>query len=251
MRDHEPRDPIRAIQADMRPPEVKRFYKEASVAEADGGFALRLDGRGARTPGKRPIAAPTRAIAELIAAEWAAQEKLIEPASMPVTRLVNSAIDGVSETLAETRTEIARYAGSDLVCYRCDEPAELVALQSRAFDPVLEWASEALGARFVTTLGVMFVEQPPEARAAFEAALDRHQGPFALAALSSMTSLSGSALLALMTARGVLSAEEAWRIAHVDEDFQIKRWGQDDEAVERRQARWREFEAAAKVARAV
>lgn len=251
MRDGDPIDPMRAAQANMRTPEMKRFYKNVSVAEADGGFALELDGRRARTPGKHPLVAPTRAAAELIAAEWAAQGEVMEPASMPATRLANSAIDGVSVSLAETRAEVARYAGSDLVCYRSDAPAELVALQTEAFDPVLDWASGALGARFVTTVGVVFVEQPREARQAFEAALDRHQGVFALAALSSLTSLSGSALLALMVVRRVLSPEDAWRISHVDEDFQIARWGLDYEAVDRRQARWLEFEAAAKIARAL
>jgi len=248
MSDNEPFNPMRAAQANMRDPEVKRFYKEVSVAEVESGFALRLDGRGARTPGKRPLVAPTRAIAELIAAEWAAQGDVIEPAEMPATRLANSALDGVAGALAETRKEIVRYAGSDLVCYRAEDPAELIALQAEAHDPVLDWAAEALGARFVTGQGVMFITQPPAAIEAFEAAVRRHQGAFALAALHSLTSLSGSALIALMVARGALAPEQAWRAAHVDEDFQISKWGEDDEAVERRRARWREFEAAAKIA---
>ena len=164
---------------------------------------------------------------------------------MPLTRLLNSAIDGVAHTMAETRADILSYAGSDLICYRAEEPDTLVARQAHAFDPVLRWAAESLGARFNVTNGVMHVAQPPEALAAIGAALDAYDDPVALAALSVMTTLTGSALLALAVARGFLSPEAAWQAAHVDEDFQSERWGADAEAVARREARWREFEAAA------
>jgi chaperone required for assembly of F1-ATPase len=244
----ETRDPMRAAQANMRPPALRRFYKRVEVVAADGGgFALRLDGRGARTPGKRPLVAPTRAVAELIAAEWAGQGETIEPMSMPATRLANSAIDGVADALAETRAEIARYAEADLVCYRAEAPAALVALQAEAYDPVLAWAREKLGARFVATVGVAHVAQPETALAAAGAAVEAYADPFAVAALHVMTSLAGSLLLTLMTAEGALSPEAAWRAAHVDEDFQIGRWGEDDEAKRRRAARWRDFVAAANV----
>ena len=180
-----------------------------------------------------------------VAAEWERQRETIDPADMPLTRLLNSAIDGVAHTMAETRADILGYAGSDLLCYRAEEPETLVARQAQAFDPVLRWAAESLGARFNVTAGVMHVAQPPEALAAIGAALEAYDDPVALAALSVMTTLTGSALLALAVARGFLSAEAAWRAAHVDEDFQAERWGADAEAMARRQARWREFEAAA------
>jgi chaperone required for assembly of F1-ATPase len=239
----ETRDPMRAAQANMRPPALRRFYKLAEVA-ADG---VRLDGRSVRTPGKRPLVAPTRAIAELIAAEWAAQGETIEPMSMPATRLANSAIDGVAEALAETRAAIAGFAAADLVCYRAETPDALVALQAAAYDPVLIWACDALGARFVTTVGLAHVAQPDAALAAARAAVEAYADPFAVAALHVMTSLTGSLLIALMTAKDALSREAAWRAAHVDEDFQIGRWGEDEEAKRRHAARWRDFEAAAKV----
>jgi chaperone required for assembly of F1-ATPase len=247
-----PRDPMRAAQANMRPPALRRFYKRVDVAAADGGgFALRLDGRGARTPGKRPLVAPTRAVAELIAAEWAGQGETIEPMAMPATRLANSAIDGVADALAETRAEIARYAAADLVCYRAEAPAALVALQAEAYDPALAWAREKLGARFVVTVGVAHVAQPEAALAAARSAVEAYADPFAVAALHVTTSLTGSLLLALMTAKGALTPQAAWRAAHVDEDFQIARWGEDEEATARRAARWRDFEAAARVMAAV
>jgi len=147
--------------------------------------------------------------------------------------------------MAETRADILKYAGSDLLCYRAEAPETLAERQRRAFDPVLAWAAETLGARFRLGAGVVHVEQPPEALAAIGAALDACDDPVALAALSAMTTLTGSALLALAVARGFLSPQDAWLTAHVDEEFQAERWGVDAEAKARRDARWREFEAAA------
>jgi chaperone required for assembly of F1-ATPase len=170
---------------------------------------------------------------------------------MPITNLLNSAIDGVSRAMGETQAEILRYAGSDLLCYRAEAPETLAERQRLAFDPTLEWAAETLGARFALAVGVMHVEQPPEALDAARAALEEFDDPAALAALSVMTSLTGSAVLALATARGFLDPTEAWRAAHVDEDFQAERWGVDEEAMARRQARWREMEAAAIVLEAL
>jgi chaperone required for assembly of F1-ATPase len=242
------KDPMRAAQANMRPPPVSRFYKVVEVREAGGHHALLLDGRGARTPGRNPLAANSRPLMLKIAEEWDRQRETIVPAEMPLTRLLNSAIDGVAKTMAETRADILSYAGSDLLCYRAEEPDALVARQAHAFDPVLRWAAETLGARFNVTAAVMHVAQPPEALAAVRAALDAYNDPVALAGLSVMTTLTGSALLALAVARGFLSPEAAWRAAHVDEDVQAERWGADAEAMARREARWREFEAAAIVA---
>jgi chaperone required for assembly of F1-ATPase len=240
-----PRDPMRAAQANMRPPPVRRFYKAVEVREADGRHALLLDGRGARTPGRNPLAAQSRALMLEAAAEWERQSEIIDPTGMPLTRLLNSAIDGVAHTMAETRADILGYAGSDLLCYRAEEPDTLVARQAHAFDPVLRWAEGSLGARLNVTTGVMHVAQPPEALAAIAAALDTYDDPVALAALSVMTTLTGSALLALAVVRGFLSAKAAWQAAHVDEDFQAERWGADAEAVARREGRCCEFEAAA------
>ncbi|MGO4871129.1 MAG: ATP12 family chaperone protein [Roseiarcus sp.] len=243
-----PRDPMRAAQANMRPAGIKRFFREASVGEAEGGsFALLLDGRRARTPAKRPLILPTRALAELVAEEWAGQGETIDPAAMPLTRLANSAIDGVAAAIEATRAEIAGYAGADLMCYRAEAPEALVAAEAAAFDPVLDWAGEALGAKFLVGVGVVHVRQPESALLSVRAALDAVESPFALAALHVMTSLTGSVLLALAVARGSLSAEEAWRIAHVAEDFQIASWGEDEEAKARRAARRRDFEAAGRV----
>src|ERR1700721_2652913 len=153
------KDPMRAAQANMRPPPVGRFYKAVEVREADGRHALLLDGRGARTPGRNPLAATSRALMLEVATEWERQHETIDPATMPLTRLLNSAIDGVAHTMAATRADILGYAGSALICYRAQEPETLAARQAQAFDPVLRWAAESLGARFNVTAAVMHV--PP------------------------------------------------------------------------------------------
>ena len=241
-----PRDPMRAAQANMRPIAIKPFYKTVDVRDAAGGqHVLTLDGRLARTPGRNPLAAKSRALMLNVAAEWERQRETIEPADMPLTRLLNSAVDGVSRTMAETRADVLKYAGSDLLCYRAEEPEELAERQRLAFDPVLAWAAETLGAHFNLGAGVVHVEQPPESIAAVRAAIADFDDPVALAALSAMTTLSGSALLALGVAREFMTPDAAWRAAHVDEDFQAERWGVDADARARRDARWREFEAAA------
>jgi len=245
-----PRDPMRAAQANMRPAAIKRFYRAVDVREAaDGHHALTLDGHDARTPGRNPLAAKSRALMLKVAAEWERQRETVDPSDMPLTRLINSAVDGVSRTMAETRADIVRYADSDLVCYRAEAPEALAERQRLAFDPVLDWAAETLGARFNLAAGIMHVEQPCESIAAIRRAIEDFTDPVALAALSAITTLTGSALLALAVARGRLSPEEAWRDAHVDEDFQAERWGADAEAMARREARWREFEAAATAVR--
>ncbi len=236
---------VRRAQLSMRAATIKRFYAAAAVGEIEGGFAVLLDDRVARTPAKAKLIVPTRLLAEAIVAEWAGQGETVDASTMPLTRLANSALDGVARTLRETATEVANFAGADLVCYRVVEPEALAARQAEAFDPVLEWAEGKLGARFVLAGGVMHVAQPENALAAVRAAVETRAEPMALTALHGLTSLSGSVLIALMIAEGALAAEAGWRAAHVDEDFQIERWGGDAEAEQRRLARWREFAAAA------
>jgi chaperone required for assembly of F1-ATPase len=240
-------NPMKAAQNAMRPALPKRFYKAASVEERDGAFQLLLDGRPAKTPARNLIAVPARALAEALAAEWQGQGTAIDPAATPLTRIVNSAIDGVADAQGAVIADLAKYAGSDLVCYRAGEPEKLVAEQARAWDPVLAWAREALGARFVLSEGVMHVVQPEAAVAAVRARLEAIDSPFRLAALHVMTTLTGSVLTALAHAAGALDAAEAWAAAHVDERHQESRWGEDEEALARRAAREADFLAAARV----
>jgi chaperone required for assembly of F1-ATPase len=243
----EPRDARKAAQQAMRPAPVKRFFETAASEERDGAFVLILDGRPARTPARRPVAVPTRALGDALAAEWQAQETVIDPAAMPVTRLVNSAIDGVAGGMAEVAEDIVRYAGSDLVVYRAGELERLAAEQAASWDPILAWADDALGARLTLSEGITFVAQPDAALSALRARVAQETSPFGLAALHVMTTLTGSALIALAHAEGCLMAAEAWAAAHVDERFQERVWGEDEAALQRRAAREADFLAASRL----
>jgi len=247
-----PVDPVALARRDLKKHLPKRFFDRAEVLALDEGFALALDGRRAKTPARQDLILPTQAAADALAGEWNALTEIVDPDLMPLTRIANSAIDGVRGALAETADEIIRYAGSDLVCYRAEGPESLVAAQASAWDPVLAFAREALSARFVCGEGVIFVTQPPEAEAALARAVRRWTegkatAPFALACLHVMTSLNGSALIALAVAHGALAPEQAWAAAHVDEDFQMRVWGRGEEAMARREKRWRDMAAAARL----
>ncbi len=231
-----------------KPALPKRFYDEVSAAEQDGGFAVLLDGRTVRTPLKLQLIVPTRALAEAIAEEWAAQDAHIDPATMPLSRLAITAIDGVAQHAGDVAADIVRFAGNDLLCYRAESPEALIELQTKAWDPVLNWADAELGARFVLAEGVMPVVQSKAALKRIAGVVSAYD-PMGLTALHVMTTLTGSALLALAHALGLLSAEEAWAAAHVDEDWQVSQWGVDAEAAERREKRWQEMLAASRFLR--
>lgn len=230
----------------MRPDLPKRFYKEAGVVERPEGFAIALDGRTARTPAKAQLAVPQRSLAEAMAAEWAAQDAVIDPSTMPLTRLVNVALDAVAHSRDEVAADIVAYSKSDLLCYRAEGPADLVRRQAEAWDPVLDWAAGRFGARLEVAHGIAHVSQPEAVAQAISDMLEGEE-PLRLAALSLITTLTGSALLALAVAAGRLEPEAAWAAAHVDEDYQIERWGEDEEAMARRAARWRDMEAASRL----
>lgn len=244
-------DPIRRAQIQMRTPLPKRFYKDVTVAEGEGGFVVKLDGKAVRTPGKALLVLPVESAAQLVAKEFDAQGETLDLASMPVYRLVNTAIDGVASDPQAVVEDILRYSSSDLLCYRADGPDTLVQRQNEAWDPVLDWARAVLGARLLLAEGVIHIEQPREAIAALGVHLNQRAQPLRLAALHVITSMTGSALLALAVDFGELDAETAWNAAHVDEDFQAEQWGQDAEALARRAHRKRDMMAAADLIEAI
>lgn len=239
-------DPVASARLAMKPRYPKKFFKEATAGESDDGWRLLLDGRPAKTPGRNPLAFPSKALASAVAAEWDGLGEFIEPLRMPITRIANAIIDGVVPDPAPVAAEIVRYASSDLLCYRADGPRTLVQRQTAAWDPVLAWARDELGARLILSEGVMFVTQPQTALDAIAAALPAADG-WRIGATHVVTTLTGSALLALALLHRRLETEEVWAAAHVDEDFQVSQWGEDAEAAERRAARRREFDAAATV----
>ena len=224
----------------------KRFYTEIATKDEGGGVALLLDGKTVRSPRQAQLLLPTQDLAEAIAQEWRAQGVRIDSSTMPLTRLANSAIDGVSGQERAVIDDILGFAGADLLCYRAEGPDALVALQAKHWDKVLGWAREGLDAPLVQTQGVAHIAQP-------QSSLDRIRerlgalDAFSLAALQVMTALTGSAVLALAVALGRLTPEEAWALAHVDEDWQISHWGEDAEAATHREQRWQEFEVACRM----
>ncbi|MGH6793275.1 MAG: ATP12 family chaperone protein [Methyloceanibacter sp.] len=224
----------------------KRFYQDVTVEDEGDGAALRLDGKPVRTPLKNPLALPTRGLAEAVAEEWRAQGERIDPETMPLTKLANSVIDGVHGNEDAVIDDIVAHAASDLLCYRADGPHGLVAAQEAEWNPVLDWAKDALDAPFIRAEGVMHATQPQASLDRIKERLQRLDA-FSLAALHVMTGLTGSALLALAVALGLLTPEEAWKAAHVDEDWQIGKWGEDAEAAARRAHRRRDFAAAVRV----
>ena len=243
---NQPLDPMEAARRNARPTLRRRFYKEAAVGvEGEGGFPVLLDGKPVRTPARRLLAAPTQALAQALADEWNAQAETIDPARMPLTRLANAVIDAVAERSQPVADEIANYLGSDLVVYRAEGPEGLVARQNEIWDPVLVFAREALGARFVQVQGVMFAEQPPQALEAARGHIPNDA--WRLGAVSLVTTLTGSALLALALAKGALDADAVWEAAHLDEDWQMTQWGRDELAIARRDVRRADFDAAATV----
>ena len=238
-------DPVRRAQIQMLKPLPKRFYTTVTTGPTeDGHHAVLLDGKPVRTPAKRPLTVPTKAVADLLAAEWDAQKEHIDPATMPVTRLANTAIDGVSNDIRSVFDDILNFAGTDLLCYRASEPKELVARQAEQWDPVIGWVAEDLGARFILAEGIVHQAQPRAAINGLAEALRAYATPLGLACLHTITTLTGSALLAIAFAEKRLTAEQTWSLAHLDEDWQIEHWGTDDEAFKRRENRWREMQAA-------
>ncbi|MGO9004841.1 MAG: ATP12 family chaperone protein [Beijerinckiaceae bacterium] len=246
-----PSDPVALARRNLAKSLPRRFYKSVGVEARGNQFIVTLDERPAKTPAKATLALPTRAPAEAVAAEWRAQVELIDPTTMPLTRLVNVALDGVAREPVAIVAAISKYGDSDLLCYRAVGPEKLVKAQADAWDPILAASEARLDARFLCGQGIVFVEQPARTKEAVRAAVRAVQaqafGHFGLTALHVMTALTGSVLIALAVAAGEMSVTEAWAAAHVDEDFQIGLWGEDPEATARRARRFEEMAAAARL----
>lgn len=210
----------------------KRFYKEATAGPKDGGFAVLIDGRQLRTPGKSGFLLPTLALAEACAAEWQAQQEIVRPQTMPLTRLANVALDHTPLTRDRIVESIAGYAATDLVCHRADAPDSLVLRQARMWDPLVEWARTDLGAPLEVVTGVIAAQQPREAREAFERAANAHDD-FALTGLAHAVGMAGSGVIGLAMAAGKLDAKGAFDAACLDDHWQLETWGEDHVARQR------------------
>lgn len=208
---------------------VKRFWNEARVTDADTGHAIALDGRLVKTPAKAPLVVPTRALGQAIADEWNVVDEQIDPLKMPMTRSANAAIDKVAPQRADVADMIAAYGDTDLLCYRATTPQELVLRQSEEWDPLLDWADSALGARLTPVAGVMYQPQDP---AALKKMGDKVHAldDFALTALHDLVALSGSLVIGLAALQDWQSPESLWETSRLDEMWQAELWGADDEA---------------------
>ena len=207
----------------------KRFWSRVTVSETDGGFGIALDEKTVNTPSKTRLVVPTRRLAELIASEWEAQQGRVDPRSMPATRAANSALDKVRPQKAEVADLIAAYGESDYLCYRATSPQVLIDRQAKLLDPVLDWAATSLRARLITGPGVVPIAQHPAAIGNLRARVHA-LNHFQLTGFHDLVSLSGSLILGFAVALQAHSAEEAWALSRIDEDWQAEQWGSDDEA---------------------
>lgn len=222
----------------------KRFWQNAEVAQVAEGYTVLLDGRGVKTPAKTPLVVPTQGLAQSIAAEWAAQQERIDPATMPFTRMSNSALDKVRTQHADVADMLAAYGDADLLCYRASHPDGLVARQRAGWDPLLDWAAQKLGAQLILVEGVMHKSQDPAALKRLSQEV-HDQSDFSLAAFHDLVSMSGSLVLALAVVHGQCDAEAAWTLSRIDETWQEEQWGVDDEAAELAEKKRGEFHHAA------
>ncbi|MDP1752311.1 MAG: ATP12 family protein [Reyranella sp.] len=226
---------------------MKRFYKETAVGPGDGGFRVLLDGKPMRTPAKAILVVPTKPLAEAIAAEWAGvpDKAEINAAHLPLTRLAATGLDRVVPRREEVVADTAKYAGSDLLCYRATTPVSLVKLQHDAWQPLLDWAADRYGARLAVAEGITFVEQSEDALRRLHDVVATHAN-LALSALYNLTHTAGSLIIALAVAEGRLSAEGAFAAAQVDELYQIDRWGDDPLALKHREGIAKDIDASAR-----
>jgi chaperone required for assembly of F1-ATPase len=210
---------------------AKRFWKEVAVVVVQDGFGIDLDGRSVKTPAKRTLVVPTKAMADVIAGEWQAQDGVIKPDTMPATKTANAAIDKVVVQHAEVADMLAAYGDADLLCYRADSPAALVARQSELWDPMLVWAKDALDVKLQPRTGVIHQPQDP-AELTKLYARTHELDAFELAAFHDLVSLSGSLVLGFAATAQVRTQQELWDLSRLDEIWQAEQWGKDDAAEE-------------------
>jgi chaperone required for assembly of F1-ATPase len=222
---------------------MKRFYKDVSVAHGGDGFAVHLDGRAMKTPSHAPLVMPTEALANAIADEWRGQGDEVDTKAMPMTRMAFAAIDTAPKERASMIGQLLGFGRTDLVSYRAEHPEELAARQKAAWDPLLNWLSATHNARLAVTAGIKAVAQPEPSLVALSGAVGA-MNDYQLVALHAATTITGSLTIALALAAGRLTAAQAFDVAHVDEHFQVEKWGRDSEADARLERLKTELESA-------
>jgi chaperone required for assembly of F1-ATPase len=229
---------------------MKRFYKDVSIAAADAGFAVLLDGKPVKTPARNGLVLPTEQLALAIAQEWRNQDEAIVATAMPLLRLANTVIDGVAANRTDVISAILRFGENDLLCYRAHQPPQLVTRQCEGWDPLLDWARQRYGAHMTVAEGLGHVDQTPDALGALRQALEEYDA-FSLGALHVIASITGSAVLALAAAEGFITGGDAFELSRIDENYQAEKWGEDAEAAKRAAALAHELDKAAQLIAAV
>ncbi|MDH3475089.1 MAG: ATPase [Rhodospirillales bacterium] len=226
--------------------EIKRFYKAVAAVEAAEGFAVALDGRPIRTPGRATLLLPNRGLARAIAEEWASQEERVRPQDMALMSLACTAIDIVSPRRADVVAEVADFGATDLICYRVERPEALVERQNEVWQPLLDWAALELDAPLKATSELLVQPQPAQALAALARAVEGHDD-LALAGLATAVKASGSLVIGLALSAGRLDPAAAFEAAELHESHEIEAWGEDPEAARRRETVRRDLAAAARL----
>lgn len=212
---------------------LRKFYHTVNVDADEGDYIVTLDGRPIKTPGKAPLRMPTEKLAQAVASEWAAQEEDIDPATMPFTQLVNTALDRVAKHRETVVAEIVAFGDTDLLCYRDGSDNSVLARQQHAWDPILQAFSARHGVMLNTTDGVMPIKQPPELKPILIDIVEKFDS-FSLTAFHTCVSVYGSILLALAVFEEELDAESAWSLSILEQTVQEERWGTDSEVEEKR-----------------
>ncbi|MEM7620109.1 MAG: ATP12 family protein [Pseudomonadota bacterium] len=221
---------------------LKRFYTTVTFEKTEIGYKILLDAKPVKTPSKAILAVPTQSLAEYVANEWKQQNQHIEPSKMIATKLANTAIDRVAQRTNEIIQEITQYAASDMICYRADGPQDLAERQNKAWDPTLTWLQNAHNLTFQKATGVMFIEQSEHDLNGIRHLLSKYNA-FELCALHNITTLTGSAFLALGYAERQHTLDQIWSAAYIDEDWQMEQWGKDEDALKTRDIKWKELKA--------
>ncbi|MEP5759189.1 MAG: ATP12 family protein [Litoreibacter sp.] len=219
---------------------AKRFWKQAEVVPTESGYSIQLDGRDVKTPAKTLLDVPTKTLAEAICAEWDAQGEQINPLTMPMTRTANSALDKVRHQHGDVADMLAAYGDSDLICYRADGPENLVARQAEAWDPLVDFAQQKLGATLQPRCGIMHVPQDPAALATLSNQV-HVLGAFELAAFHDLVALSGSLVIGFGAIHQYASMDSLWALSRIDEEWQIAQWGEDEDATAQMEVKQKAF----------
>ena len=214
---------------------MKRFYEQVKITQNENEFEVRLDGRPVKTPLKTILRLPSKALAQQIADEWSIIETEINPSQMPMFSFAVTAIDSVFPQLSVLSLEMQNYIMNDLLCYRESEDKKLQQHQSTNWDPWLKWSKTEFKFDLKPTKGVMPINQDAR-NASLLLRLTSQMDIWQFTCFVRATTLAGSAILSLALLKKQLNADKLFSLCFLDELYQVERWGEDEEALKKRNA---------------